>query len=96
MKGRKTGGRRKGTPNRATREIKAATSAFLSSPAYLASAEERILKGEAPHLETLWHHYAFGKPKETVAVESHVRVPIFALPAGSSVRVLPLLPGSDA
>jgi len=52
--------------------------------------------GEAPHLETLWHHYAFGKPKETVAVENQVRVPIFALPAGSTVRVLPLLPGSDA
>jgi hypothetical protein len=50
MKGKKTGGRRKGTPNKATREIKAATSAFLSSPAYVASAKQRILKGEAPHL----------------------------------------------
>lgn len=74
----KTGGRQKGTPNRATREIKDATSAFLSSPAYVASAKERILKGEAPHLEALWHHYAFGKPRETVAIEEPPR-PIFAI-----------------
>jgi hypothetical protein len=35
----------------AKHEIKAFTSAFLSSPAYVASAKKRILKGEAPHLE---------------------------------------------
>ena len=96
MKGKKTGGRRKGTLNKATREIKAAAAAFLSSPAYLASAEERILKGDAPHLETLWHHYAFGKPKETVAIESQVRVPLFEIKASDAPRVLPLAPGSDA
>lgn len=96
MKNRKTGGRKKGTPNKATREIKASTSAFLSSPAYIASAEKRILDGDAPHLEALWHHYAFGKPKETVAIETQVRVPLFALPPGDDVRVLPLLSaGSD-
>jgi hypothetical protein len=89
MKGTKTGGRQKGTPDKATREIKAATSAFLSSPTYVASAKKRILKGEAPHLEALWHHYAFGKPKETVAVESQVRVPLFALLPGDTPRVLP-------
>jgi hypothetical protein len=80
MKRKKTGGRKRGTPNKATREIKAATAAFLSSPAYVAAAKKRILKGE-PHLETLWHHYAFGKPKETVAIEGKPW-PMYALAPG--------------
>jgi hypothetical protein len=69
-KRRKTGGRQRGSLNKATREIKAFTSAFLSSRAYIASAKKRVLEGKAPHLEALWHHYAFGKPKETVAFVS--------------------------
>lgn len=65
----KTGGRTKGTPNHATREIKDFTLKFLTSTAYVTSAQDRVLKGTAPHLETLWHHYAFGKPKEILQLD---------------------------
>lgn len=65
-------GRPKGLPNKATREIKDFTTQFLSSAAYVESARKRVLTGTAPHLETLWHHYAYGKPKETVQVNGAV------------------------
>jgi hypothetical protein len=64
MKGQKTGGRRAGTPNRATQEIREASLELLSRPAYRASLEARLDAGKAPHMETLLHHYAFGKPRE--------------------------------
>jgi hypothetical protein len=91
MKNKKTGGRKKGSLNKATREIKAFTSTFLSSPTYVASAKKRILDGGAPHLEALWHHYAFGKPKETVAVEEKP-APVFAIACLPSFSPDPSLP----
>jgi hypothetical protein len=69
-KGVKTGtGRRKGIPNKATVEAKEFCREFLASPDYATSAKARVLAGSAPHLETLWWHYAHGKPRETVAIE---------------------------
>lgn len=65
-------GRPKGVPNKVTREIKALAQNVLSRAEYLASLQERIDNGRAPHMETLLHHYAYGKPKEVVAVESEV------------------------
>jgi hypothetical protein len=93
MKNKKTGGRKKGTSKRETREIKAFTSAFLSSPVYVASAKKRILEGEAPHLEALWHHYAFGKPKETVALEAPG--PVSAIASLPSLSLDPSLRGNS-
>lgn len=63
------GGRPKGAVNKATREIKAFCEEFLASEDYVESAKARVRKGKAPHLETLWHHYAYGKPKETMTLE---------------------------
>ena len=57
-------GRPKGVPNKATREIKEAARALLERPAYLVSLRRRVDAGEAPHMETLLHHYAYGKPKD--------------------------------
>lgn len=71
-KGRKTGGRRRGSLNRNTREIKGFAQQFLSSPAYVKSAKKRVRSGKAPHLEVLWHHYAYGKPKETMQIDGQV------------------------
>ena len=65
-KGRKTGGRRAGTPNKATLKIRDAARRLLKDPAYLRSVRERLLEGKAPQLEVLLHHYAYGKPKDTV------------------------------
>lgn len=64
--GRKTGGRRVGTPNKATREIRDAARRLLEEPAYLRSVRARLLEGKAPQLEVLLHHYAYGKPKDIV------------------------------
>lgn len=41
---------------------------FLNSPEYRMSAVKRVLAGKAQHLEILWHHLAFGKPKEEVDI----------------------------
>lgn len=70
-------GRPKGALNKTTKEIKTFAAKFLSSREYVDSATARVLAGEAPHLESLWHHYAFGKPKETVAMEG--TIPPFVL-----------------
>ena len=65
-KGRKTGGRRPGAPNRATREIRGVSRALLEDPAYVESLQCRLREGNAPHMEVLLHHYAYGKPKDVV------------------------------
>jgi hypothetical protein len=78
MRGQKTGGRAKGSLNKTTPELRAFTRAFLASPAYVTSAKRRVLNGTAPHLETLWHHYAFGKPRQTVQVQDGA-IPLFVL-----------------
>lgn len=59
-------GRPKGALNKATREIKGFARAFLESEAYVTSLQRRLVSGKAPHMETLLHYYAYGKPKETV------------------------------
>lgn len=65
----KTGGRKKGTPNKATVEIKAFAREFLARPAYRKSLQRRVDAGKAPHMEPLLHYYAHGKPKETFSAE---------------------------
>ena len=56
------GGRPKGAPNKATREIKEFARDFLTSDRYRKTLERRIVAGKAPQMEVLLHHYAFGKP----------------------------------
>ncbi len=57
-------GRRKGTPNKVTVEIKQRARALLESPDYMDTLPARILT--CPHLETLLYHYAYGKPKQEI------------------------------
>lgn len=70
--GERRGGRQKGVPNKVTREIRAASQALLSNPAYQKSLKARLRAGKAPHMEVLLHHYAHGKPKETMAIEADI------------------------
>lgn len=63
------GGRPKGIPNKASIEIKALAQQLLSDPDYLHALKWRLQHGEAGAVEPLLYHYAYCKPKETVAVE---------------------------
>jgi hypothetical protein len=65
-------GRPKGAVNKTTREIKTFAMRFLSSPDYVANAKARVLEGDAAHLEVLWHHYAYGKPKESLQISGNI------------------------
>lgn len=71
---RKGGGRPKGVPNKAAREIKDAAKALVERPAYVASLQQRIDDGKAPHMETLLFHYAYGKPKDVTEHQGQVRL----------------------
>jgi len=68
-KGKKTGGRQAGVPNKrrsADREyVRDFARTILENPVYIASLNERLLEGKAQHMEPLLFHYGYGKPKET-------------------------------
>ena len=68
----KTGGRKKGTPNKATVEIREASRTLVEDPEYRASLRQRLKRGQAPHMETLLHHYAYGKPREGLDVSGDI------------------------
>lgn len=56
-------GRPKGLKNKATVEIQAFATRFISDKNYLRKLRIRVNEGSAPHMETLLWHYAYGKPK---------------------------------
>lgn len=60
-------------PNKATRDIREAARRLLEDDDYQRSLALRLKRGDAPHMETLLHHYAYGKPKETLSVETPMR-----------------------
>ena len=64
----KTGGRKAGTPNKATAEIKDVARSLLEDPVYQAKLKQRLRDGKAPQIEQLLYHYAYGKPKERFEV----------------------------
>lgn len=66
----KTGGRARGTPNKATVEVKAACAAIVDDPTYRRTLAARARAGElAPAVECMLWYYRFGKPKERVDVD---------------------------
>ena len=62
-------GRPKGVPNKASAEIREAARRLLEDEAYQRGLSVRLIKGRAPHMETLLYHYAYGKPKETMDLQ---------------------------
>lgn len=63
-------GRPKGSLNKTTREIKDAARALLEGPEYVRNRLKRLEEGKLPPaVECLLYHYAYGKPRETLAVE---------------------------
>ena len=66
----KTGGRKKGTPNKATVEAKSLCRRLVQDEEYRRGFEQRLRSGELPPaLEAMVWHYAWGKPKEQVSLE---------------------------
>ena len=65
MRGRKTGGRRKGTPNKVTAEARAVCAGARRRHVSQESDGPRPL---APAVEAMLWHYAFGKPKDSLDV----------------------------
>ena len=79
MKGRKTGGRKKGTPNVATVEARAVCAAIVNDPAYVAKLKVRAKSGKlAPAVETMLWQYAHGKPRD---------VPVDDLPVAFTLNI---------
>lgn len=63
-------GRRKGTPNKATKEIRDLARALTTgSPAYMARLKRRLVAGKChPSVEVALLHYAHGRPPEKIEV----------------------------
>jgi len=68
-KGRKTGGRIRGTPNKGTVEARQLCASIIDDPVYQERLTRRALAGELPPaIEALLWHYAKGKPREQLDV----------------------------
>ena len=61
-------GRKAGAPNKVSLEVKEFSREFLMSDSYRNGLKRRVEAGQAPHMETLLNHYAFGKPREEIAL----------------------------
>ena len=61
-------GRPKGSLNKTEPSVRAAARAIVEDPEYRLALKLRVSLGEAPGMEMLLWHYAYGKPKETVEV----------------------------
>jgi hypothetical protein len=63
-------GKRKGVPNKVTREAKALAKSIVEDAEVQAKLLSQARLGKlAPPVMAMLFHYAYGKPKETVAVE---------------------------
>ena len=62
---RKTGGRKKGTPNKATTEARTLCRNLVSDEEYRRRFRDRFVKGQLPpRLESMVWQYAYGKPRQ--------------------------------
>jgi hypothetical protein len=55
--------------------MRARAQELLSRPEYLEKLKKRIDAGQAPGVEILLYHYAWGRPKETTKLEDETRRP---------------------
>jgi len=78
-------GKPKGARNKVSRDIAAYARSFLESDEYRASANRRMLTGKAPHLETMLHQYAYGKPPDKIEVTGADGGPVEFIVARESI-----------
>jgi len=72
-KRQKTGGRVKGTPNKATVAGREFAEKLVTDPDYLASVEARAKAGKLPAgVEIMLWHYAHGRPKELLELSGSI------------------------
>jgi len=83
----KTGGRREGTPNRATAEFKGFWQQFLSSTEYRDSLKRRMLDGKADHMERYVAELLYGRPRQESEGddEGHVTIIVQGRPQAPTV-----------
>jgi hypothetical protein len=63
-------GKRKGVQNKVTREVQALARGIVEDPAVQATMLAQARRGRlAPPVMAMLFHYAYGKPKDTVALE---------------------------
>ena len=72
----KRSGRPKGVPNKACADVRIRVRALVEDPVYVLGLKKRILDGKSVPLEIMLHHYAYGKPRETVEVEGAVTIKV--------------------
>lgn len=74
-KGRKTGGRRPGSLNRATTEAKAACAELVDDPEYRRRLGVRLRAGKlSPAVECMLWYYAKGKPKDEIQSKQQLTI----------------------
>ena len=66
----KLGGRKRGTPNRASAEMKEFLRSVIEDPDYQDALRARMIAGKAAHMEQLAAYYTLGKPQEQVQVQT--------------------------
>lgn len=73
----KTGGRKRGTLNRATREAREFCVSIIEDPRYQASFRRRAMRGKlAPAVESMVWHYAKGRPVEETKLTIDIPQPL--------------------
>ena len=63
-------------PNRASTDVRVRARALVEDPVYVLGIKRRMLEGKSVPLEIMLHHYAYGKPRESVAVEGEVTIKV--------------------
>jgi hypothetical protein len=70
---KKRGGRKKGVPNKQTKEVKAIAQGLILDPAYQRQLKTRLRDNTLPQeIEKLLWYYAFGKPAQSVNLTATV------------------------
>lgn len=76
-KGKKTGGRKAGVPNRATILVKDRCRQLIEDPDYQANFLQRLHDGKLPPvLEAMTWHYAYNKPIEMQEISGKDGAPV--------------------
>jgi DNA mismatch repair ATPase MutS len=68
------GGRKPGQLNKATHRVRTIAQLLVEDEEYLKLLRVRIKAGDAPHMEILLWHYAYGKPKDVVEHTGEVQI----------------------